>query len=175
MNAPCPQALHVMSFLREDKSFVLFPGLRCLDVSLQHICDYNLPLIMLAISPKLSTLALSNIGTKHQDWVTTFLSSLYPESLSSLSLEGHLKFLLHLPVYPNLATLNIDIEDMGNASLILAAVSSLTIVKDLSITFDSLNRKDNMSGLRTTKLLSLGKIKFWEGLCGLGKRDKHQV
>ena len=84
MNAPCPQALHVMSFLREVKSFVLFPGLRCLDVSLQHICDYNLPLIMLAISPKLSTLALSNIGTKHQDWMTTFLSSLYPESLSSI-------------------------------------------------------------------------------------------
>ena len=114
---------------------------------------------MLAISPKLSMVALSNIGTKHQDWVTTFLSTLYPESLSSLSLAGHLKFLRHLPVYPNLTTLSVDIEDMNNASLILAAVSSLTTVKDLSITFDSLNRKENMGGLRTTKSLSLGKVK----------------
>lgn len=131
INAAGPQALHVMSLFRQvDKSFVLFPGLRRLDISLQNISDYDLPLIMLAISPKLSTVSLSNIGTKHQDWVTI-------------------------------------LEDMSNASLISAAVSSLTTVKDLSITFDSLNRKENMDRLRTTKSLSPGKIKFWEGLCSL--------
>lgn len=164
MNEPRTLAHHVSSLLEENQCFILFPGLQRLDISLRYICDENLPLIMLAISPQLSTVALSNIRTHHHEWIITFLLSLYPESLCSLSLKGNLKFLRRLPVFLNLTSLSIDIEDISNASLVLAAISCITTVRNLSVTLDSHNLKETINGLQDKKSLSFGKVKFWEGL-----------
>ncbi|KJA21635.1 hypothetical protein HYPSUDRAFT_77695 [Hypholoma sublateritium FD-334 SS-4] len=164
MNEPRTLAPHVSSFLEENPSRILFPGLRHLDISLRYICDENLPFIMLAISPQLSTVALSNIRTHHQEWIITFLSSIHPESLSSLSLDGNLTFLRHLPVFPNLTGLSIVIEDMSHASLVLASISCITTLRKLSVIFDSHTLKETMNGLQNKKPLSLGTTKFWQGL-----------